>query len=115
MESKTALEWLKSLHTLASILLCNWILERAPKRPADVTDIEEYPITRAIMANFRRKIPAELKVSLPINFDDDSMTPSRAYNTLIEHFSKPDPFLHDNFRSQFVNIAGNEKVANYMK
>lgn len=37
MESKTAIEWLKSLHTLAAILRCSWILETPPQRPDDVT------------------------------------------------------------------------------
>lgn len=83
MEAKLALEWLKSLYTFASILRCGWILEDPPTRPADVTDGEEYQINTPIMANFLRKISAELKVALPINVDDAVMTPSRAYNTLI--------------------------------
>lgn len=45
------------------------------------------------------------------------MTPSRAYNSLITHFSKPDPYVHDKLRSQIESrhIGKNEKIAKHMK
>lgn len=100
METKTALEWLKSLHTLASILCCDWILAYSPTRPAHVNDGEKHQINIAIMSNFRRKIPAKLKVSIPIDVDHEATTSSCAYNSLVAHFSKPDPYVHDKLRSQ---------------
>lgn len=117
MEAKSALEWLKSLHTLASILRCDWILADPPTPPPDVNDGEKHQITVALMANFRRKIPAELKVSLPINVDDETVTPSSAYNSLLAHFSKPDPYVHEKLRLQVEarNIGKNEKISKYMK
>lgn len=117
MQSKSAMEWLKSLYTLASILRCSWILDDPPLRPTDVNDGKVIQITIATMANFRRKIPPELKFSLPINVDDDATTPSMAYNRLVEHFYSPDPFLHDKFRSQLEarSLGKNKKVAKYMK
>lgn len=60
------------------------------------------------MANFRRKIPPALKVSLPLDVDIDSTTPSMAYNQLLAQFSKTDEFLHYKFRSQ-LDADGKER------
>lgn len=102
---------------MASILCCNWILDDPPVRPVDVTDGEQQQITIAIMAEFQRKTPPEIKVSLLINVDSNTTTPSMAYNQLVSHFSHPDPYLHDKFRSQLEKraIDKHEKAAKYMK
>lgn len=117
MEAKSAIEWLKSLYTLASILRCSWILYTPPTRPVDVTDTDIHQVNLAIMASFRRKIPPELKVSLPVYVDDDDTTPSQAYRQLMDHFARSDPYLHDKFRAQLESrvIGKSEKMENFMK
>lgn len=117
MEAKTAIEWLKSLHTLTSILRCIWILETPPQRPDVVTDVEVYHISLEIMSNFHHKIPRELKVALPLDVDDTATTPSVEYSRLMEHLAKPNPYLYDNFRVQLESrsIGKSEKISKFMK
>lgn len=91
MEAKSAIEWLKSLYTLASILKCSWILDSPPTQPYDITPGEVHQITIAIMDNLRRKIPPEMKVSLPIDVDADTTNPSQEFKQVMEHYAKPAP------------------------
>lgn len=69
------------------------------------------------MANFHRKIPLELKVSLQSDVNRDAIFPSVAYRQLMNHFEKIDPYLHDKLRLKLElrAIGNSEKVAKFMK
>lgn len=69
------------------------------------------------MANFRRKILPEMKVSLPIDVDDEATNTSQKFRQLMDQFAKPDPYLHDKFRAQleYRAIGKSEKIAKFMK
>lgn len=117
MDTTNAKECMCSLETLVRIMRCYWTLQEPPVRPANVTAGEAQQIHLAIMANFQRRIPSDIKVLLPVDFDDPVISLSKTFSNLTAHFSRIDPFLHDNLRTQVDNctMGRSERVHNYIK
>lgn len=99
------------------IMRFSWIPQLPPVRPAAVTAGEAQQIRLAIMANIQRRIPADIKVVLPVDVDDPAVSPSKTFSTLSAHFSHVDQFLHDNLRTQADNrtMGQSERVHNCLK
>lgn len=69
--------WLRSLENLILIMRCLWVLQKPPVRPANVSAGETQQIRLAIMANFQRRIPSDIKVVLSVDVDDPVISPSK--------------------------------------
>lgn len=97
--------------------MCVCIIRKLVVRPHLVTDSDAQQLSIAIMANFQTRIPPDVKVSLPVNVDDSTVTPAKEFTTLTKHFSTPDPFVHDKLRALVESraIGRLERVAKVMK
>lgn len=116
-DNNNAKEWLCSLETLVRIMRCSWILQDPPVRAAVVSAGEAQKIRLATMANFQRRISPDIEVILSVDVDDPAVSPSKTFATLTAHFSRLEPFLHDNLQTQADNrtMGRSESVHNYVK
>lgn len=78
----------------------SWILNEPLVRPARVTAGEAQQIRLDIMANFQRHIPSDIKAVLSVDVDDPVVSPSKTFSTITAHFSRLEPLLHENLRTQ---------------
>lgn len=66
------------------------------------------------MANFQRRIPSDIKLVLPVDVDEPVISPSKTCSALTAHFSRVDPFLHENLRMQAdKRTIGRSKQVHY--
>lgn len=92
-------------------------IRRTPVRPAEVSAGEAKNIRLAIMYNFQRRIPADVKVTSSVDLEYHAISPYKAFASLTYHFSRVEPFLQDNLRTKAENrvMDRSERVKKYIQ